>query len=52
MLSRHLFNEETLTPYGLELIADTASLDDVWKRNGGEADAARITMDYTDPAGC
>ena len=52
LLSRHLFNEETLTPYGLELIADTASLDDIWKRNGGEADAARITMDYTDPAGC
>jgi len=51
LLSRHLFNEETLTRYGLDLIAETASLDDIWRRNGGEADGARIGMDYPEAAG-
>jgi prostaglandin-endoperoxide synthase 2 len=43
LLSTHIFKEETLTPYGLEVIGATASLQDMVSRN--VQPAARATFD-------
>ena len=44
LLSEHVWNETTFTPWGFALIADTRSLGDILYRQGLVADPATITM--------
>lgn len=44
LLSEHVYNAETFTPWGLELIESTRSLGDILKRQGAAIDARDITM--------
>ena len=46
LLSRNVYGADTLTRHGMETIAATASLDDVWKRNRGPAAEGSLTMDH------
>ena len=44
LLAEHVFNEDTFTPWGLQLINDTHSLGDILKRQGVAVDPKTITM--------
>jgi prostaglandin-endoperoxide synthase 2 len=44
LLSEHVFNEATFTPWGFELISQTHSLGDLLKRQGAAIDPETITM--------
>ena len=44
LLSAHVYNEATFTPWGFQLIADTKSLGDILKRLGLVSDPKTITM--------
>lgn len=47
LLSEHVFNEQTFTPQGMQVIAQTQRLQDILNRNvpGGQGDY-RVTMTY------
>lgn len=44
LLSEHVWNETTFTPWGFDLIANTRSLGDILQRHGLVDDPATITM--------
>ncbi len=44
LLSEHVFNSDTFTPWGFELIANTSSLEDVLARNVGRRGPQPIRM--------
>ena len=44
LLSEHVYNADTFTPWGLELIESTSSLGDILVRQGAEIDPRDITM--------
>lgn len=44
LLSEHVFNAETFTEWGLDLIKETRSLGDILKRQGAISDPTTITM--------
>lgn len=44
LLSEHVWNEATFTPWGLQLIQDTKSLGDLLARQGNPVDPAKFTM--------
>jgi hypothetical protein len=44
LLSEHVFNAATFTPWGLQLIQDTHSLGQILQRQGAAADPTDITM--------
>ena len=44
LLSEHVFNETTFTPWGFQLIQDTRSLGDILLRQGAAVDPEAITM--------
>jgi prostaglandin-endoperoxide synthase 2 len=44
LLSEHVYNEQTFTPWGFQLIQDTISLGTILKRQGAAVDIKTITM--------
>ena len=44
LLSEHVWNEDTFTPWGFQLIKDTRSLGDILARQGAPVAPAEITM--------
>ncbi len=44
LLSEHVFNDQTFTPWGLKLIEETNSLADILERQGAAVDPKAITM--------
>ncbi len=44
LLSEHVFNAATFTPWGLDLITQTHSLGDILKRQGAITDTTTVTM--------
>ncbi len=44
LLSEHVFNADTFTPWGFQLIQDTRSLGDILARQGAAVDPKTITM--------
>lgn len=44
LLSEHVYNAETFTPWGLDLIENTRSLGDILVRQGADLDPRDITM--------
>lgn len=44
LLSKHVYNEETFTKWGLEQIKTTSSLGDILVRQGADVDPTNITM--------